>query len=456
MTEKRGDVYSHSDRASSEPEQPDWLQQRLEWFQDLKFGFFMHWGPYSQWGCIESWPLVGEADAPWARSDKLKPWVECGKDIDEFRRRYWRLNRTFNPVAFDPEPWADLAWRAGMRYACFTAKHHDGFSMFDNRATDYRITHPDCPFHSHPRANVAKEVFDAFRRRKFAISCYFSKSDWHHPAYWIPDRPAPDRNPNYDARAEPERWEQFVQFVQRQMRELMTDYGKMDILWLDGGQVRPPLQDIRMHEVAAFARKLQPGLLIVDRMAGGPFENIVTPEQEIPEKPLGTMWETCMTMGNGWGFTPNDPYKPTRKLIHILVDIVAKGGNFLLNVGPTPEGPLPEEAVSRMKEIGDWMQVNSEAIHGTRPVAPYAEGTVRFTRKNGMVYAVVLAAEGEARPPASISLGALCPAAGTEVRLLGRAEPLSWRTVGGGAEIRMPEGRLPCEHAWVVCWNAPV
>ncbi|MCX6992016.1 MAG: alpha-L-fucosidase [Kiritimatiellaeota bacterium] len=453
MAKKRGDIYAFTKTAARVDEQPAWLVKRQEWFRDQKFGFFMHWGPYSQWGCLESWPLVGETDAPWARSDQLKPWLECGKNLEEFRRRYRALNRTFNPVQFNPEPWADLAWRAGMRYVCFTTKHHDGFCMFDTRATDYRITHADCPFHSHPRANVAKEIFNTFRRRGFAASCYFSKSDWHHPDYWIPERPAPDRNPNYDTHAEPERWERFVQFVHRQFRELLTDYGKIDILWLDGGQVRPPHQDIRMHEIAAFARLLQPELLIADRTVGGPFENIVTPEQEIPDKPLGVTWESCLTMGDQWAYKPDDRYKPTRKLIHILIDIAAKDGNLLLNVGPTPEGTLPSEAVMRLKELGDWMAVNGEAIHGTRAMPPYAEGNLRFTQKGKTVYAFVLPTEGEANPAVSLKLANPLPPAGGEIRLLGRAQPLVWRIRNGLAEIDLPTDRLPCQHAWALTWR---
>ncbi|MBM3473594.1 MAG: hypothetical protein FJX75_10030, partial [Armatimonadetes bacterium] len=239
------------------------LADRLEWFRDRKFGLFMHWGPYSQWGCIESWPLVEEDT--WARPDDLPAWVERGKDIERFKRDYFALNRTFDPTEFDPRPWAAAAKRAGMQYVVFTTKHHDGFSMFDTRQTDYRITHPDCPFSSDPRANVAREVFDAFREEGFGIGVYFSKSDWHCPYYWSPDRPARTRNPNYDTAAEPEKWERFAQFVHGQIEELMTGYGPVDILWLDGGQVRPPLQDIRMDEIAAMARTHQPGLIIADR-----------------------------------------------------------------------------------------------------------------------------------------------------------------------------------------------
>lgn len=448
MTEDRIDIINHSGADDLVTENyPQWLKDRLEWFQDLKFGLMIHWGIYSQWGCIESWPLVEEDT--WARPDDLPAWVERGKDLARFRHDYWELNRTFNPTKFDPEPWVDAAEYAGMKYVAFTTKHHDGFCMWDTKTTDYKITAPDCPFHTNPKADVVRAVFDAFRARDFAISCYFSKSDWKSPYYWDPDRPAPDRNPNYDTAMESERWEKFADFAYSQMQELMTDYGHVDALWLDGGQVRPPSQDIHMAKVAEMARALQPGLIIVDRTVGGEFENILTPEQEIPDVPLGHTWESCLTVGDSWSFKPNDTYKSARTLIHMLIDIVAKDGNFLLNVGPTPEGIIPPEQLARLREIGDWMQVNKESIYSTRAVAPYKEGNVCFTKKGDTVYGLVMAEEGESRPAVKVTLRALVPQVGSVVTMLGVDKPLDWRMTSGGAEIDLP-GSLPCEHAWVL------
>jgi len=436
--------------SAAEPEDA-MVARRLEWFQDLKFGFMMHWGPYSQWGCIESWPLV-EVDK-WARPDDLAAWVERGKDIERFKRDYFALNRTFNPVKFDPAPWAAAAKRAGMRYVVFTTKHHDGFSMFDTRLTDYRTTHPDCPFSKSPRADAVRAVFDAFRREGFGVGAYFSKADWHSPYYWSPDRPARDRNPNYDTLKEPERWAKFVEFVHGQVAELVSNYGRVDILWLDAGQVRPPAQDLRMDRLAALARGRQPELLIVDRTVGGRYENYRTPEQEVPAKPLPYAWESCLTMGTQWSYKPNDKYKSTRALIHLLVDVVSKGGNLLLNVGPQPDGELPPEALERLKEIGDWMAVNTEAIHGTRAVAPYKAGRVCFTRKDKTVYAIYLAQDGRDAPPAEVTLAGIAPAAGSQVLMLGAKAPLEWRADGAGAVVTVPPAirqSPPCRHAWVL------
>lgn len=368
------------------------LKQRLEWFQDQKFGLFLHWGAYSQLGCIESWPLVWK-DRSWGN-----PSIQTKEEMQAFRDKYFALNKTFNPTAFAPKQWAQLAKRAGMKYVVFTTKHHDGFSMFDTRMTDYRVTAPEVPFSKDPRANIVKQVFDTFRGEGFGIGAYFSKSDWHTPYYWKPGVFAEDRNPNYDTAAEPERWAKFVEFVHGQIKELVTGYGKIDILWLDGGQVRPPKQDIQMDKLAAMARSHQPHLIMVNRTARDAYEDYRTPEQEVPEKPLDYTWESCITMGKQWSYKPDDEYKSARQLIHLLVDVVAKGGNLLLNIGPGPDGRLPATAVSRLEEIAEWMAVHSEAIHGTRAVAPYKEGNVAYTRKGNTVYAIVLRGEREAAP----------------------------------------------------------
>ena len=442
--------------AAETPEPPEpWLAERLAWFSDMKFGFFMHFGAYSQWGCIESWPLV-EVDK-WARPDDLPAWTERGKDMQRFIHDYWLLPKTFNPVKFDPSKMAAIAKDAGMKYVVFTTKHHDGFSMYDTKLTDYRITAPDCPFHTNSRANVTKEIFDTFRKEGFAIGAYYSKADWHHPGYWSPDAPAKTRNPNYDTLKEPEKWAGFVKFVHGQIEELMTGYGPVDILWLDAGQVRPPTQDIQMDKLAAMARSHQPKLIIVDRTVGGKYENYRTPEQEVPDKPLAYTWESCLTMGDSWSFKPNDKYKSTHKLIHLLVDIVAKGGNFLLNVGPQPDGELPPVAVERMREIGKWMKINSEAIYGTRPIAPYKSGPVAFTSKGNTVYAIYLTPDEKSGLPESIEFRGPKPAANTEIRLLGSDARLTATVSAAGlVHVSIPQAirqNPPCENAFVLKYD---
>ena len=203
------------------------VRKKLDKWQDLKFGMIIHWGLYAVPGMIESWALCSE---DWIDRDSTMTY-------DDFKKWYWGLKKDFNPVKFDPEQWAKAGKSAGMRYLVFTTKHHDGFSMFDTKETDFKISAG--PFKDHPKADVAKYVFDAFRKENFMIGAYFSKPDWHSENYWWPKYATADRNNNYDIRKYPARWNQFKQFTYNQISELMHNYGSIDILWLDGGWVRP-------------------------------------------------------------------------------------------------------------------------------------------------------------------------------------------------------------------------
>lgn len=418
--------------------------RKLSTWQDLKFGFFMHWGPYSQWGVMESWTICPE---DWTK--RTGPYAD---NYFNYKKAYENLQTTFNPSDFNPEEWAKAARYAGMKYLVFTTKHHDGFCMFDTKETDYKITSNKTPYSANQQSDITKEIFKVFRKNNFMIGAYFSKSDWNSEYYWWPYFPPRDRNPNYDIAKHPERWENFAKFTYTQIEELMTRYGLIDILWLDGGQVRPPTQDIRMDKIAVMARKNQPGLIIVDRTVSGEFENYVTPEQEIPEKALNIPWEACMTMGDSWSYKPNDNYKSTHLLIEYLIEIVSKGGNFLLNVGPQPDGKLPAEALHRMKEIGDWMKVNGEAIYGSHPVEPYGEQQLRFTQKSDTVYAIYLTKmEGDGLPE-KVKFSSLKPKTGSKVYLVGYETPLKWHIVANDEVVlNIPKSLIitpPCRHAF--------
>ena len=244
----------------------------------------------------------------------------------------------------------------------------------------------------------------------------------------------------------------------------MTGYGPVDILWLDGGWVQPITptsprwgkspcdQDIDMPQIAAMARAKQPGLIIVDRAVEGAYQDYHTPEQEVPDKPLNTVWESCLTMGTSWSYVPNDDYKPTAKLIHLLVDIVAKGGNLLLNIGPSPEGELSPVALQRLHELGEWIKVNGDAIYATRAQAPYKEGQVCYTRtRDGIINAIYLDTDKTPGLPETISIPAFTPKAGSEVKMFGLATPLIWEKVASGCLLHIPDSirkNPPCQHAW--------
>ena len=216
------------------------VKAKLEQWQDLKFGFFVHWGPYSQKGYCESWTICSE-DVDWIQRDTTISY-------DEYYRNYVNLKKTFNPVKFNPEYWADLAKEAGMKYFVFTTKHHDGFCMWDTKETDYKITSSECPYHTAPNPDILKELFGAFQKRDFMIGAYFSKPDWNSPYYWSDRWQHGDRNVNYKIKNHPWMWEKFCDFTYNQIKELMTGYGKVDIIWLDGGWVAPENrdQDIKM------------------------------------------------------------------------------------------------------------------------------------------------------------------------------------------------------------------
>ncbi len=421
------------------------VMKNLEAWKDLKFGLLMHWGPYSQWGIVESWSICSE-DEPWCLRN-MKNYVD-------YCRKYEKLKNTFNPVKFEPDKWAEAAGYAGMKYVIFTTKHHDGFCMFDTKQTDYKITDQGCLFHANPKADVTGEIFSAFRRKGFLTGAYFSKPDWHNNDYWAEEWATPNRNVNYSIKKYPERWKRFSEFTYRQIEELMSGYGRMDILWLDGGWVCPDNldQDVNMAGIAAMARKKQPGILMVDRAVHGKYENYRTPEQTVPEKPLDYPWETCMTMATSWSYVPGDIYKPTSDLIHLLVDIVAKGGNFLLNIGPSPEGELADTAYLRLKEIGDWMKVNGEAIYKTRPIEPYKFRNLCFTSlPDGTIYVIYLAEQNERKMPASVYVEGFQPTKTSTIELMGKNGNLKWKLEDNGFRIEIPAVRRnapPSRFAW--------
>lgn len=422
------------------PEEPQ-VREKLDEWQDQKFGMIVHWGLYAIPGIVESWSICSE-DEEWIPRDSTLNYTE-------YKRWYWGLAKEFNPTKFDPAQWADAGRAAGMNYLVFTTKHHDGYCLFDTRQTDFSVAKG--PFGTNPKADVAKYVFEAFRDRGYMIGAYFSKPDWHSQDYWWDRYATPTRSNNYDVRKHPWKWERFKEFTFNQIQELMTGYGAVDILWLDGGWVCPVpeerqtrgrwSQDIDMPRIAAMARENQPGLLVVDRTVHGMYENYQTPEQAIPAVQLPYPWETCMTLGKDWGYVPDQPFKSSRTVVHRLIEIVAKGGSLLLGVGPSPEGLLPDEVVGRLQEIGRWTSRNGKAIYATRSTAVYNDGNTWFTQsKDGRtVYAMVCLEEGKPLP-ATVEWSGNAPKKGGKMTLLQSGKRVVWKNVNGKIMVTIPRG----------------
>ncbi len=325
-------------------------KDRLDWFREARFGMFIHWGLYSvpagTWG-----DQTGHAE--WIRETAHIPVNE-----------YEKLLKQFNPVKFDADAWVKMAKDAGMKYIVITSKHHDGFDLFDSKVSDFDVM--ATPFHR----DIMKELSEACRKQGMKMCWYHSIMDWHHPDY-LPRRSWENRP------VDGADFSRYVKYLHDQVTELLTNYGPIGIMWFDGEwektwnhELGQPLYDL--------CRKLQPNVIVNNRVdigrggMGGLSDagfagDYGTPEQEIPATGIpGVDWETCMTMNDHWGYNSHDKnFKSTKEIIRMLCDITSKGGNYLLNIGPTSEGVFPPESVQRLKEIGDWMKVNSEAIYGT-------------------------------------------------------------------------------------------
>jgi alpha-L-fucosidase len=331
-------------------ETPEQKAERLKWWTDARFGMFIHWGLYA---------------SP-ARHEWVKKYERM---TNEEYEKYFEI---FDPDLFDPHQWAKEAKNAGMKYAVITAKHHEGFCLFDSKYTDYKATNTPAG------RDLLKEWVEAFRAEGLKVGFYYSLLDWHHPDYTI-DRNHPQSvqtDEEYEKLNEGRDMDVYRQYIKDQVRELLTNYGKIDIIWLDysfpSGKHGKGRDDWDSENLLKMVRELQPGIIVNDRLdlldeEGG--WDFMTPEQykvsKWPERNGKRVpWETCQTFSGSWGYYRDEmTWKSTQQLLELLIESVSKGGNLLLNVGPTARGTFDYRATERLEAIGEWMKYNSPSIY---------------------------------------------------------------------------------------------
>ena len=354
-------------------------EARVQWFREARFGMFIHWGLYSI-------PARGE----WVRSDEQMPESEYMPYFDEF-----------NPRDYNPRAWAKAAKEAGMQYVVLTAKHHDGFCLFDSQYTDFKSTNTKLG------RDIVRDFVEALRAEGLRVGLYFTLIDWHHPDYpHYGDRYHPMRN-HPECSNENRDFNRYLEYMFNQAREICSNYGKLDLLWFDFSYDHMRGETWKATEFMEMVRSLQPNVIIDNRLevSGEGFGSLhdcrptpyhgdfVTPEKFIPPQGIldvegnPMLWEVCATMNNNWGFNGTDPfYKPASMLIKKLVECVSKGGNMILNVGPDAQGNIPPQSQAILRDIGRWMHDNAESIYGCgRSELPRPEFG-RITQKDKTLY----------------------------------------------------------------------
>jgi len=349
--------------------------ERMKWWHEAKFGMFIHWGVYSMYGGIYKGYHQAYGDAAWIEN-------RCKIPVTEYREHA----KDFNPVNYDPDTWVKLAKEAGMKYLIITAKHHDGFALFDSKASDWNVV--DATKYG---KDLLQPLVKACKKNGIRLGFYYSQAnDWTNPGGAVARRPMRQGWPNPDSakidqytKKHDGCWDPiqetatFDEYVDRvavpQVKELLTNYGEISVLWWDYGS------QMKSYDGAVKLEKLlniQPNIITNDRLHSDFPGDFKTPEQGIPkwdEIDESENWENCMTMNNSWGYKSfDDQWKTSHELIRNLIKNVARGGNYLLNIGPKADGTIPEESIKRLKEIGKWMDVNSEAIYGTQ-INPFGE-----------------------------------------------------------------------------------
>ena len=350
------------------------LIQRTSWFRQDRFGMFIHWGIYSI-------PARGE----WVRStEKIS--------VEDYEPYF----NEFNPVNYDPSKWAKAAKAAGMKYVVMTAKHHDGFCLFDSQLTEYKSTNTPAG------KDLITEYLEAFRNEGLKVGLYYSLLDWHHedyPAYG--DRQHPMRT-NEAFKNKEQDFSKYLEYMHGQVKELLTNYGKIDIMWFDFSYNNLTGEAWRATDLVKIIREIQPEILIDNRLGGnlksanpeiysGDFaspEQIIPPGGIINENGKPIPWEACITLNNGWGYTAADTdYKSPKQVVRTIVECISKNGNLLLNVGPTAKGEIPEESLEVLAEVGKWMSANGNSVYGCSASDLPKPEWGRFTQNGKLLYA---------------------------------------------------------------------
>ena len=355
---------------------------RMKWWREARFGMFIHWGVYAALAGVykgEEIPGIGE----WIMLRAKVPVAD-----------YARYSKQFNPVKYDPDAWVRLAKEAGMKYLVITSKHHDGFALFDSKVTDWDVVDAT-PYGK----DLLSPLADACRKHDVKLGFYYSQAqDWRHPG-------GAAAGGHWDEAQDGDMSEYIRDIAAPQVREILSNYGKIAVLWWD----TPVDMTKERAEMLMPLTELQPGIITNNRLGGEIEGDFSTPEQHIPDTGIpGKDWEVCMTMNDTWGYKSWDHnWKSTQTLIHNLVDIVSKGGNYLLNVGPTAEGEIPQPSIQRLKEIGQWMHANGDALYATQaspfPRPEWGRYTCKVREDKTILYLHVFdwPADGKLAVPAS-------------------------------------------------------